>query len=102
MVDYTSYMPQAVSMSSSETEYTSAAIATIAGAHFCYLDDYFLHLGKPDEARKIYDEACIGPAFIYTDSQSAVHMTEFPKTTSCTLHIQRKYHYLREGRNRKY
>ena len=102
MVDYALYMPQPVSMSSPEAEYISAAIAAMAAAHFRYLDDDFLHLGKPAEGRKAYDESSIGPVVIYTDSQSAVHMTEVPKTTSRTRHIQRKYHYLREGRTRKY
>ena len=88
-------------MSTAESEYSTAAIAEMASAHVRYVNDDFKCLGKPYEHRNGSDDSHLPPAIILTENTTAVSMTESLKPSSHTRHIERHYHYIREGTHRK-
>ena len=88
-------------MSTAEAEYSTAAIAAMASAHVRYVNDDFKCLGKPYEHRNGSDDSHLPPGIILTDNTAAVSMTESLKPSSRTRHIERRYHYIREGTHRK-
>ena len=88
-------------MSTTEAEYSTTAIAAMASAQVQYVNNDFKCLGKPYEHRNGSDDSNLPPAIILTDNTAAVSMTESIKPSSRTRHIERRYHYIREGTHRK-
>ena len=101
VIDYNSFLPVPVAQSSAEAEYNAGAIAAMASAHTRYLDDDFENLGRSVRERKAYDESRMLPACLLSDSQSCIAISNSYKNTPKTRHIERPFHYLREGTMRK-
>ena len=101
IIDYNSFLPVPVAQSSAESEYNTGAVAAMASAHTRYLDDDFKHLGQPAEERKSWDERHMEPSCLISDSKACIAISLSKKNTPKTRHIERRFHYLREGTIRK-
>jgi hypothetical protein len=100
LIDYATFVPDPVAMSSGEAEYNTCAVACMSTLHNRFVDkemrsmgtdlineeDYFVPGGKDWK-----------PSPIILDSTAAVSMALTAKSTSRTRHIDRRFHYVREG-----
>jgi hypothetical protein len=86
VVDHSSNLPDPVAMSSTKVEYNEGCIAFMAAQHLRML------LAELEES----EESIMAPTNIYFDSKSAIAMGESYKDTKHTMHIMRRYHYVRE------
>jgi hypothetical protein len=98
IIDYGSTLPLPISMSSSEAEYVAACLACIAVTHFRYLDDELEQIGKKDY--KWTQEDRLFTSIILCDNSGATIMSESPKPSSITRHIERRFKYVTIGSER--
>ena len=100
LVDYSSFVPDPVAMSSGEAEYNTCAVACMSSAHNRNIDSDFEYLGSSKE--NDHDYVIAGgknwaPTPILLDSSAAVAMAETAQSTKRTRHIDRRFHYVRQG-----
>ena len=91
IVDYGSHLPVPVTMSSSEVEYISTAIACMRASYLRILiyDLKFWRSRIYDAVNLTYD-----PARIIIDNAAAIAMTKRNKDTAGNCHFTRRYHYV--------
>ena len=85
LIDFSSNLPAPIALSSAEAEYNEACLATMALAHIKML------LGD------LVGEEIKEATPVLLDNRSAVDMGKSFKETKHSKHIQRRYHYVREG-----
>lgn len=83
MISWSSKKQQSVALSSTESEYMALAKAT---AEAVWLRKLLSELGFPQPH----------PTTIYSDSQSAIALSENPKFHSRSKHVETQYHFTRE------
>ena len=89
-------MATLVAMNSAEAEYMSACTACMTIAHLRMLAYNMMNLGHQD-----YDfnktVKLQTPTIVLVDNSSAVQMASNTKQTRQNRHIQRRFHYVRQG-----
>jgi hypothetical protein len=100
LIDYASFVPDPIAMSSGEAEYNTCAIACMSTLHNRFVDKEMRSLSTD----KIEDLEYIipggknwKPSLILLDSTAAISMAATAKSTSRTRHIDRRFHYVRQG-----
>jgi hypothetical protein len=83
-ISWSSRRPSMVSLSSTESEYIGLANA---GQHLAWLRSFFEEIGQPQSSA----------TEIRCDNRAAIILTKDPQFRARTKHIQRKYHYVRDG-----
>ena len=83
-IGWSSKRQSMVALSSTESEYIGLANA---GQHLAWLRSFFDELGRPQD----------GATELRCDNRAAIILTKDPQFRARTKHIQRKYHYVRDG-----
>jgi hypothetical protein len=100
LIDYSSFVPDPVAMSSGEAEYNTCAIACMSTLHNRFVDKEMKNLATEyiqDDEYMVPGGIRWNPSLILLDSTAAVSMAETAKSTSRTRHIDRRFHYVRQG-----
>jgi hypothetical protein len=100
LIDYATFVPDPIAGSSGEAEYNTASVACMATLHNRYVDQEMKNLGL--EIMKNDEYTTPGgkdwkPSLILLDSTAAISMAESARSTSRTRHIDRRFHYVRQG-----
>jgi hypothetical protein len=100
LIDYSTFVPEPIAMSSGEAEYNTAAIACMAALHNRFVDKEMKSLAT--ERNQSLEYMIPGgkdwkPSAILLDSTAAVSMAQSAKSTSRTRHIDRRFHFVRQG-----
>ena len=102
LVDYASFVPDPVAMSSGEAKYNAGAVAGMATLHMKMLEIDLFYLGTPfenDDKYKLPGSEKISPSLIIFDSECAIKMAETSRSSSRTHHIDRRFHFVRNGQS---
>ena len=83
-ISWSSRRQSMVALSSTESEYIGLSNA---GQHLAWLRSFFEEIGHPQES----------PTELRCDNRAAIILTKDPQFRARTKHIQRKYHYVRDG-----
>ena len=100
LIDYASFVPDPIAASSGEAEYNTSSVACMSVLHNRYVDQEMKNLGL--EIMKNHEYTTPGgkdwkPSLILLDSTAAISMAETARCTSRTRHIDRRFHYVRQG-----
>jgi hypothetical protein len=89
-------VPVPVAQSSSEAEYLSACCGSMAAAHIRMILYDILHLGTKQwhQHAQNLDHT---PIILMTDNAATVQIAKNGRLTRKTRHIERRFHYVREG-----
>ena len=96
LIDANSSMPSPVAMSSAESEYLSACNGAMAVAHIRMLVYDMLYLGTKDW-KMAMQSLPSNPAILMVDNEAAVQMAKNGRMTRKTRHIERRFHFVRQG-----
>jgi hypothetical protein len=83
-ISWSSRRQSMVALSSTESEYIGLANA---GQHLAWLRSFFEEIGQPQDSA----------TELRCDNRAAIILTKDPQFRARTKHIQRKYHYVRDG-----
>jgi len=100
LIDYSSFVPDPIAASSGEAEYNTASVAAMSVLHNRYVDLEMKNLGleiMSNEEYTIPGGKEWKPSLILLDSTAAISMAESARSTSRTRHIDRRFHYVRQG-----
>ena len=100
LIDYASFVPDPIAASSGEAEYNTASVAAMSVLHNRYVDLEMKNLGLEimnNEEYTIPGGKDWKPSLILLDSTAAISMAESARSTSRTRHIDRRFHYVRQG-----
>ena len=89
IIDQRSNLPNLFALSSAESVYNEAPLACMATAHLRMLL-------KELEGRAVKGYSEVSPISLIIDNRSAIDMGAPYKNTKHTLHIECRYHYVRE------
>ena len=100
LIDYATFVPDPIAASSGEAEYNTSSVACMSVLHNRYVDQEMKNLGL--EIMKNDEYTTPGgkdwkPSLILLDSTAAISMAETARSTSRTRHIDRRFHYVRQG-----
>ena len=93
-VDYGSYLPVPVAMSSGEAEYISGTVVCVKARHITRMLQYvFKHLGFQSHnlCNPIYE-----PSRIIVDNEAAIAILKCNKATAGDRHVARRHHYIHQ------
>ncbi|KAI2491797.1 hypothetical protein MHU86_22765 [Fragilaria crotonensis] len=96
LIEANSTMPTPVAMSTSEAEYMAACSATMATAHIRMLLYDMLYLGTKQWRESTQRLPSI-PAILMIDNEATVQIAKNGKLTRKTRHIERRFHFVRQG-----
>jgi hypothetical protein len=100
LIDYSSFVPEPIAMSSGEAEYNACAIACMSTLHNRFVDKEMKSLAtdkSEDQEYMVPGGKDWKPSIILLDSTAAISMATTAKSTSRTRHIDRCFHYVRQG-----
>ena len=100
LIDYSSFVPEPIAMSSGEAEYNACAVACMSTLHNRFVDKEinFLATAKAENQEiMVPGGKDWNPSIILLDSTAAISMASTAKSTSRTRHIDRRFHYVRQG-----
>ena len=100
LIEANSSVPVPVAMSSAESEYMGACTAAMAGAHVRMLVYDYMYLGTPSYSIA-NQRLATPPTILMVDNQAAVKMSANDQLTRKSRHIERRFHYVREGQSTK-
>jgi hypothetical protein len=96
LIEANSTMPTPVAMSTSEAEYMAACSATMAAAHIRMLLYDMLFLGTK-QWRESIQRLTTTPTVLMVDNEATVQIAKNGKLTRKTRHIERRFHFVRQG-----
>ncbi|KAI2501590.1 hypothetical protein MHU86_12861 [Fragilaria crotonensis] len=91
-----STMPTPIAMSTSEAEYMAACSASMATAHIRMLLYDMTYLGTKHWRESMQRLPTI-PSILMIDNEATVQIAKNGKLTRKTRHIERRFHYVRQG-----
>ena len=96
LIEANSMMPTPVAMSTSEAEYMAACSATMSAAHIRMLLYDMMFLGTK-HWRESSQQLPTIPIVLMVDNEATVQIAKNGKLTRKTRHIERRFHYVRQG-----
>jgi hypothetical protein len=96
LIEANTTVPTPIAQSSSEAEYLGACCGAMAGAHIRMILNDLLHLGTTNWHRHEQNLAKT-PILLMTDNTATVQMAKNGKLTRKTRHVERRFHFVREG-----
>ena len=96
LIEANTTVPTPVAQSSSEAEYLGACCGSMAAAHIRMILYDLLYLGSKDWMQH-EQKLSKTPILLMTDNTATVQMAKNGRLTRKTRHIERRFHYVREG-----
>jgi hypothetical protein len=96
LIEANSTMPTPIAMSTSEAEYMAACSASMATAHIRMLLYDMTYLGTKHWRESMQRLPTI-PSILMIDNEATVQIAKNGKLTRKTRHIERRFHYVRQG-----
>ena len=96
LIEANSTMPTPIAMSTSEAEYMAACSATMATAHIRMILYDMMFLGTKQWREALQHLATI-PSVLMCDNDATVQIAKNGKLTRKTRHIERRFHFVRQG-----
>ena len=96
LIEANSTMPTPIAMSTSEAEYMAACSASMATAHIRMLLYDMTYLGTK-QWRESTQRLPTIPSILMIDNEATVQIARNGKLTRKTRHIERRFHYVRQG-----
>lgn len=96
LIEANTTVPTPIAQSSSEAEYLGACCGAMAAAHIRMILYDLLHLGTK-HWHQHEQKLAKTPILLMTDNTATVQMAKNGKLTRKTRHIERRFHFVREG-----
>jgi hypothetical protein len=96
LIEANTTVPTPVAQSSSEAEYLGACCGAMAAAHIRMILYDLLHLGT-NKWHQHEQNLSRTPILLMTDNTATVQMAKNGRLTRKTRHIERRFHFVREG-----